>query len=208
MSKCKLLVTKYGIILALLLYLFPKAGLSQSNDTTYKLIINYVDKNTIDKNKLNKCKVITVTASTANNDCFGNMFIGYKNDIHSESYISFNTDSEEEAKSLLSFLKTRFANFLLKLRKVTHNISENTCKWIPLPPLNTIWTDEKVYKYYKLSNDEIKLVTETKITGYKDIIDSVKKKESNDNITDTDSSKDEKVKTKPKKSTKSKTMVV
>ena len=45
MSKCKLLVTKYGIILALLLYLFPKAGLSQSNDTTYKLIINYVDKN-------------------------------------------------------------------------------------------------------------------------------------------------------------------
>ncbi len=45
MSKCKLLVTKYGIILALLLYLFPKAGLSQSNDTTYKLIINYIDKN-------------------------------------------------------------------------------------------------------------------------------------------------------------------
>ena len=75
--------------------------------------------------------MITVTASTANNDCFGNMFIGNMDDIHSESYISFNVNSKLEAESLLSYLKTRFSNFLLKLRKVTHNISSSTCKWIP-----------------------------------------------------------------------------
>ena len=134
-----------------------------------KGFINYIDKTTIDKNKLNNYKVITVTASTANNDCFGNMFIGEKEDIHSESYISFNVTSKIEATSLLSYLKTRFSNFLLKLRKVTHNISENTCKWIPLPPLNKEWNDEEVYKYFKLSENEIKLIKETKISGYNDV---------------------------------------
>ena len=134
-----------------------------------KGFVNYIDKNTIDINKLNNYKVITVTASTANNDCFGNMCIGEKDEIHSESYISFNVNSKLEAESLFSYLKTRFSNFLLKMRKITHNISENTCKWIPLPPLNKEWYDEDVYKYFKLSEDEIKLIKETIIVGYKDI---------------------------------------
>jgi hypothetical protein len=135
-----------------------------------KGFINYVDKSTIDVKKLVNYKVITVTASTANNDCFGNMFIGELTDVHSESYISFNVNTKEEAESLLSYLQTRFANFLLKLRKITHNISENTCKWIPLPPLNKEWTDEEVYKHFNLSEDDIKLINETNIVGYKDIV--------------------------------------
>jgi site-specific DNA-methyltransferase (adenine-specific) len=135
-----------------------------------KGFINYIDKTTINKNKLNKYKVITVTASTANNECFGNMFVGGKNDIHSESYISFNVNNEDEAHNLLLFMKSRFANFLLKLRKLTHNISENTCKWIPLQPLNEKWNDEKIYKYFNLTDKEIELVNNTKIVGYKDTI--------------------------------------
>jgi outer membrane protein assembly factor BamA len=50
MSKSKLLVTNYGIILALLLVAFPLAVVSQSKDTAYKLIINYVDKNSSPQN--------------------------------------------------------------------------------------------------------------------------------------------------------------
>jgi hypothetical protein len=135
-----------------------------------KGFINYVDKSTIDAKKLINYKVITVTASTANNDCFGNMFIGEQTDVHSESYISFNVNTKKEAESLLSYLQTRFANFLLKLRKITHNISENTCKWIPLPPLNKEWTDEEVYKHFKLSEDDIKLINDTNIVGYKNVV--------------------------------------
>ena len=143
-----------------------KKGYIRCYVSKIKGYINYIDKLTIDSKKLNNYKVITVTASTGKNDCFGNMFIGEKTDIHSESYISFNVNSKKEAKSLLSYLKTRFVNFLLKLRKPTHNISENTCKWIPLPPLNKDWTDDKVYKYYKLTEDDIKIINETIIIGY------------------------------------------
>ena len=62
-------------------------------------------------------------------------------------------------------------NLFLSLRKSSQDISESTCKWIPLPPLNKEWTNEKIYEYFKLSKDEIKLIKDTKIVGYKDEID-------------------------------------
>jgi hypothetical protein len=76
--------------------------------------------------------------------------------------------NENEAKSLLSYMKCKLSNLLLSLRKSSQDISEATCKWIPLPPLNNEWNDEEVYKYFKLS-DEIKLIKETKISCYNDI---------------------------------------
>jgi len=119
---------------------------------------------------------MTVTASTANNDCFGNMFVGDKLDVHSESYISFNTQTLQEANSLMSYLKCKLPNLLLKLRKITHNISATTCSWIPLPPLDRDWTDAKIYKYYKLTTQEIELVKNAVIVGYKNLDDILIKK--------------------------------
>ena len=56
------------------------------------------------------------------------------------------------------------------LRKISQDINETTCKWIPLPPLDKEWSDEEIYKYFKLTEDEIKLITDTKIIGYKDLL--------------------------------------
>ena len=61
---------------------------------------------------------------------------------------------------------------MLSLRKNSQLISTNTCKWVPLVPLNKEWNDNEVYTYFKLSEEEIKLVKETKIIGYKDIIEN------------------------------------
>ena len=54
----------------------------------------------------------------------------------------------------------------MKLRKMTHNISSDTCKWIPLPKLDKVWTDDTVYEYFKLSDEQIELVKNTKLIGY------------------------------------------
>jgi site-specific DNA-methyltransferase (adenine-specific) len=108
------------------------------------------------------------------NKCFGNIFIGKDNEIHTGSYISFKVNSEDEAKSLLSYLNCRLPNFMLSLRKISQDISEATCKWIPLPPLDRTWTDDAVYKYFKLTKDEIDLIKTTKIIGYKDKEDKIK----------------------------------
>ena len=65
-------------------------------------------------------------------------------------------------------MKCKLPNFMLNLRKITQDISESTCKWIPVPILNKEWNDDEVYKYFKLSDEEIKLIQETKISGFND----------------------------------------
>ncbi|ARF10352.1 putative site-specific DNA-methyltransferase [Hokovirus HKV1] len=134
--------------------------------------VKYIDKKNINK-ETKHYKVITARASFCANSSFGNSFIGYPNEIHSKSYISFNLNSENEAKTLLSYLKCKLPNLLLSLRKSSQDISESTCKWIPIPEINNNlykeWSDEEVYKYFKFSDDEIKIIKETKITGYNEI---------------------------------------
>jgi hypothetical protein len=60
---------------------------------------------------------------------------------------------EEEAKSLLSYLDTKFANHMLSIRKISQDISKNTCKWIPLVPLDRIWNDNEVCEYLNIEKD-------------------------------------------------------
>ena len=133
-----------------------------------KGFIKYIDNKFV-KKEYNFFKVITTRAAFGANSGFGNTFIGKPTEIHTGSYISFKVSTENEAKSFLSYMKCKLPNFMLSLRKISQDISESTCKWIPLLPLNKEWTDEEVYKYFKLSEDEIKLIKETKINGYNDI---------------------------------------
>jgi site-specific DNA-methyltransferase (adenine-specific) len=121
------------------------------------------------KKEYNFWKVITAEAN-GGNKCFGNIFIGKPDEIHTGSYISFKVSNEEEAKSLVSYMRCRLPNFMLSLRKMSQHSNESTCKWIPLPPLNKEWNDEEVYKHFKLSQDDIKIINDTNIIGYKNIV--------------------------------------
>jgi site-specific DNA-methyltransferase (adenine-specific) len=94
-------------------------------------------------------KVITARANGKNPN-FGAKFVGNPTEIYTDSYISFRVNNEDEAKSLLSYLDTKFANHILSIRKISQDISENTCKWIPLVPLDRTWTDDKVCEYLKI----------------------------------------------------------
>ena len=133
-----------------------------------KGFIKYINKNEI-KSDISKFKIIAPDGAYGANSGFGNLFIAYPNEVHSKTYISFEVNTEQEAKSLLSYMKCKFPNFMLSLRKISQHTSAFTCKWIPLPTLNKEWNDEEVYKYFKLSEDEKKLIKEIKISGYNDI---------------------------------------
>ena len=128
----------------------------------------FIDKKEI-KTDISKYKIITPDGN-GGNKCFGNTFIGNPNEVHCKTYISFEIDTENEAKSLLSYMKCRLPNFMLSIRKNSQHTSASTCKWIPLPPLNKEWTDEEIYKHFKLSEEDIKLINETNIVGYNNIV--------------------------------------
>ena len=116
----------------------------------------FIPKNVIRSN-YNFYKVFT---PRANGDYpkFGNLFTGNKDSISTDTYLSFKVSSFEESISLLSYLNTKFSNFLLSLRKVSQDIKPDTCKWIPLVPFDREWTDELLFEYFNLSEEERNIV--------------------------------------------------
>jgi len=146
-----------------------------------KGLIKYINKNNI-KQQYNYWKLITPTGSYKAYSGFGDLYILNKNEVHTTSYVQFKINTKEEADNLLSYMKTKLPNFMLSLRKNSQLISASTCKWIPLPPLNRKWTDEKIYKYFKLSDEDIKLIEDTNIIGYNSNNKNVENKGVNNTI--------------------------
>ena len=70
----------------------------------------------------------------------------------------FYIKTEDEAKSLQSYYKTKFFRFLVSLRKITQDATHSTYKWVPIQLWNQLWTDEELYKKYKLTSDEISYI--------------------------------------------------
>jgi len=123
---------------------------------------SYIKKSEI-KKEIDKYKVLTVSAN-GNKPHFGRTFIAYPNEVHSKSFISFYVNTENEAKSLLLYLNTKFANYLLSLKKITQQISANTIEYIPLVPLShedgdiVEWDDDMLFEYFKLTDEERQII--------------------------------------------------
>jgi 16S rRNA G966 N2-methylase RsmD len=116
------------------------------------------------KNKiLNKRDYLThrvgIAASNGYNSCFGNLIYIKPNEVYSTTYAGILCKDKKECKNLISYLRTRFANFCLSLRKVTQSITPDVCKWIPLPPLDRLWNDDKIALYFSLSEKEKSIIS-------------------------------------------------
>jgi len=128
-----------------------------------KIPIGYILKTSVSKYK-QFWKVITYSASFSGSSGFGSRFIGDQNTVYSKSCISFSVNSQEEAYSLFSYMNTKFVNFMLSLRKLTHNITNaKISSWIPIVPFNRQWTDEYVFDYLNIPVEIHKIIFETPI---------------------------------------------
>lgn len=112
----------------------------------------YIDSYDFDENNT-FWKVITPEAAFKAFSGFGEKFIGKPNEVHTGSYISFRVNNENEAKSLLSYLDTKFANHMLSVRKISQHINGDVCKWIPLVPLDRNWNDDSVCEYLNIEQN-------------------------------------------------------
>ncbi len=126
----------------------------------------YIDPSGLPQANITTYKVCTARAAHEHKSGFGRIFICGPNEVHTGTYISFKTDSLHQANSLMSYLRTKFANLMLSLRKMSQDISENTCKWIPMVPLDREWNDSLVNQYFNLSEMDIHVIRSTKVTGY------------------------------------------
>jgi hypothetical protein len=95
-------------------------------------------------------KVVTVHANGAKNGGFGFMTVAAPMDVYSGSYLAFKTDTEFEARSLISYLQTKVVHTILLMYKTTQHINAKILKYVPLVPLDRIWTEETVVEYLAL----------------------------------------------------------
>lgn len=67
-------------------------------------------------------------------------------------------DSQSEAESLASYLRSRFVRFLVSLRKSTQDATKHVYGFVPVQSWDQTWTDKDLYEKYGLSNEEIEYI--------------------------------------------------
>ncbi len=78
--------------------------------------------------------------------------------VCTQSYLFFHVGSAEDARSVNSYLRTRFFRFLVSLRKITQHATRSTYTWVPQQKWDRVWTDAALYKKYNLTKAEIAFV--------------------------------------------------
>ena len=130
--------------------------------------IGYVEFNEIPNHQewIGKWKVFTSRANnigTELNDDNLNTFVG-KKEICTESYIVIGANldlTEEMAINLAEYLQTQFARFCHSLAKVSQDATSKTYRFVPMQDFTQKWSDEKLYKKYGLTDDEIEFIEAT-----------------------------------------------
>ncbi|MEO6909125.1 MAG: Eco57I restriction-modification methylase domain-containing protein, partial [Abditibacteriaceae bacterium] len=86
----------------------------------------------------------------------GQPFVVEPNSACTETYIVAGSyKNKTEAHNLATYLTTRFLRFLVLLIKNTQHATSRVYKFVPMQDFSESWTDEKLYKKYKLTAEEI-----------------------------------------------------
>jgi hypothetical protein len=76
-----------------------------------------------------------------------------------ETYLVVNRlSSKAKATRFCAYLRTRLVRFLVSLRKNTQDIYSERFQFVPDLPMDEEWTDEQLYKKYKLTKGEIAFI--------------------------------------------------
>ena len=70
-------------------------------------------------------------------------------------------DTELEANNFLNYLVGKFARYMLRTTFSSVHLSKSNFIFVPLLDFTKEWTDQKLYDYYKLTSDEIKIIEKT-----------------------------------------------
>ncbi len=144
-------------------------GTSKSFQGSIKLYANksigYVKEKEITQNKdwIDKHKVYTTMAYGAGEDfphqILNKPFYGEPNSCCTETYIVIGPySSKKKAQNVIGYIQTRFFRFLVLLRKNTQHAAKSVYSFVPTQNFDESWTDEKLYKKYGITKEEIAFI--------------------------------------------------
>jgi len=127
--------------------------------------IDYAKESDVDdSNKLiNKWKVF-IPFLASGSDSFphpilSTPFIGGPGTACTETYLTIGPfKSRQECKNVISYISTRLFRFIVLQKKPSQNATRKVYEFIPMQDFSEEWNDEKVYKKYKITPDEIAFI--------------------------------------------------
>lgn len=147
---------------------FYKADAKKSNGSI-KLYQNggvgYIKKSLIEKNAelVDRFKVLIPRAGSGSDSfphsILGKPFVAEPESACTETYIVLGDyDTREECENLCSYVSTRFFRFLVLLIKSTQDAAARVYSFVPVQDFKQHWTDEKLYRKYKLTKEDIAFI--------------------------------------------------
>ena len=125
----------------------------------------YIKKSQITQNAdwVGKWKVLTPMASPGSGDypnmILGPSFVAEPNSCCAETYLVAGLfDTEIEAKNCAHYLSTKFARFMVALRKNTQHVISSRFRFVPQLDFKKAWTDEILYKLFAVNTAEIQFI--------------------------------------------------
>ena len=86
----------------------------------------------------------------------------YPGTVDTFSYLNIGFfDTEEEALNFRDFMTCKLPRFMMRITYSSVHISKANFIFVPMLNFHEKWTDEKMYKYFELSEKEIELVENT-----------------------------------------------
>ena len=110
---------------------------------------------------LHKVFIPAAGGSGTDSRILGMPFYGEPNSVCSQTYlvIGYNPNehhfTQQECKNIIGYIKTRFFRYLVSIKKKTQNGPRGVYQFVPLQDFTEEWTDEKLYKKYGLTAEEI-----------------------------------------------------
>ena len=126
--------------------------------------LGYIDKEKIKKNNslIEGYKVFISKAygagETYPHQIINEPIIGNPNSCCTESYLIMPFANLKRTKNAITYIKTRFFRFMVLLIKNTQNAMKKVYQFVPMQNFDEEWTDEKLYKKYDLTTEEIAFI--------------------------------------------------
>ena len=167
-------------------HFFDKNGILSSNWTGYKkekspthnikLFVSkatngldevWIKESDIQKNiEIKDINKIYIPGANLSPNVTGKPRYGPPNSVCSQTYLVIGYDKKKhnftknECINIISYIHTKFFRFLVKAKKTTQSGPRGVYQFVPLQDWSKPWTDEELYKKYKLTPEEIAYIEE------------------------------------------------
>jgi site-specific DNA-methyltransferase (adenine-specific) len=141
--------------------------------------LSFVDPSIVinPRNDIDKWKVLAPRAPIAGQTDFtkpisifnnNNVFIAEPNQVCTETYLVINSfDTKKEAENFITYMKTQFFRFMLRMRTVSQDVTRENYAFVPdVQDYSAPWTDKELYKKFNLTRQQIAYI-ESKIKEIK-----------------------------------------